>query len=93
MIHLQLTMKKSTHDPEEKHLNETNFYFCDREFHDSEETSIKYADHCHITGEYRGAACQYCNMDNLSLKGTEIPTNFFQNIKGYDMHHIIKGWR
>ena len=76
MIHLQLTMKKSTHEQEEKHLNETTFYLCGREFHDNEETSIKYADHFHITGEYRGAACQYCNMDNLSLKVTEIPTSF-----------------
>ena len=28
-------------------------------------------------------------MNNLSLEGTEIPI-FFHNLKGYDMHHIIK---
>ena len=31
----------------------------------------------------------YCSMNNLSLKGTEIPI-FFHNLKGYDMNHNSK---
>ena len=64
-------------------------FLCYKEFDENEETTRKHADHCHITREYRGAACQYCNMNNLSLKGTEIPI-LFHNLKGYEMHHIIK---
>ena len=49
-------------------------------------TNIK--DHCHITGEFGGVACSYCNMNHLSLKGLELPV-FFHNCTGYDSKHII----
>ena len=89
VMNLQLPMKRVSPVQQEEHRNATNCYLCQKQFNENEETARKHADHCHITGEYRGPACQYCNMNNLSLKGIELPI-FFHNRKGYDMHHIIK---
>ena len=86
---LQLPMKPLSPIQQEEHNNATKCYLCQKQFNVNEETSRTHVDHCHITGEYRGPACQYCNMNNLSLKGVELPV-FFHNLKGYDMHHIIK---
>ncbi|XP_065654802.1 uncharacterized protein LOC136081417 [Hydra vulgaris] len=47
----------------------------------------KVHDHCHITGKYRGAAHQNCNLNN------KIPKFFpvlFHNLSGYDSHLFIK---
>lgn len=44
-------------------------------------------DHCHITGRYRGAAHQYCNLQYK--QPTFIPI-FFHNLAGYDCHLFIK---
>ena len=82
-------MKPLSPIQQEYHTNATRCYLCDNEFNENEETSRKHADHCHITGECCGPACQYCNMNNLSVIGVELPI-FFHNLKGYDMHHIIK---
>ena len=89
VMHLQPPMKLLSPVHQEEHNKATKCYLCQKQFNEIEETSRKHADHCHITGEYRGPACQYCNMNNLSLKGIELPV-FFHNLKGYDMHHIIK---
>ena len=64
-------MKKLTPKQEEEHLNATHCFLCDEEFSENEKSSRKHCDHCHVTGEYHGAACQHCNLDNLSLKGLE----------------------
>ncbi|XP_065679834.1 uncharacterized protein LOC136094149 [Hydra vulgaris] len=44
-------------------------------------------DHCHITGKYRGAAHNKCNL-NYKIP-TFIPV-FFHNLSGYDSHLFIK---
>lgn len=44
-------------------------------------------DHCHLTGTYRGAAHQYCNLNYRIRK--QIPV-FFHNLAGYDCHLFIK---
>ena len=53
-----------------------------------EELNIdKVRDHCHITGKFRGAAHNQCN---LKLR---IPKNFpiiFHNLEEYDGHMILK---
>ena len=43
-------------------------------------------DHCHITGEYRGAAHNVCNLKlRLNPQTTTIPV-VFHNLRGYDSH-------
>ena len=61
-------------------------WICEKEIGDGE---IKVADHCHLTGSFRGAAHQSCNL-NYRLKKSQfkLPV-FFHNLKGYDAHMII----
>jgi hypothetical protein len=51
------------------------------------EKDVKVRDHCHITGKYRGAAHQSCNL-NLRLT-KKIPV-VFHNLRGYDSHLIME---
>ena len=44
-------------------------------------------DHCHWTGEFRGAAHQQCNL--MYRKTYKIPC-YFHNFTGYDSHHIFQ---
>lgn len=47
----------------------------------------KVRDHCHITGQYRGAAHRHCNLQYRLPKFIPI---FFHNLSGYDCHLFIK---
>ena len=58
VMNLQLPMKPLSPIQQEEHRNATECYLCQKQFNENEETSRKHADHCHITGEYRGPACQ-----------------------------------
>ena len=47
-------------------------------------------DHCHITGEYRGAAHNACNLKlRLNPKTTSIPV-VFHNLRDYDSHLLMQ---
>ena len=47
-------------------------------------------DHCHITGNYRGAAHNECNlMYRISKTGWKLPV-VIHNLNGYDSHLIVK---
>ena len=48
----------------------------------------KVRDHDHLTGHYRGAACQDCNT-KMRLKRNVLPV-FFHNLKGYDGHLLCE---
>jgi hypothetical protein len=49
--------------------------------------SDRVRDHCHITGAYRGAAHNLCN---LQYKRPGFVPIFFHNLSGYDSHLFIK---
>ena len=47
-------------------------------------------DHCHITGKYRGAAHNECNLKlRINPKTIPIPV-VFHNLRGYDSHHLMQ---
>ncbi|MFA8451418.1 MAG: endonuclease domain-containing protein, partial [Bacteroidales bacterium] len=47
-------------------------------------------DHCHITGKFRGAAHNACNLKlRIKPKTDQIPV-VFHNLKGYDAHHLMQ---
>ena len=62
-------------------------YICKKEFNNNDKKNYKVRDHCHYTGEYRGAAHNICNLRYKVLK--EIPI-VFHNGSTYDCHFIIK---
>ena len=49
--------------------------------------AVKVKDHCHLTGKYRGAAHQECN---LKYKEPSFIPVIFHNLSGYDAHLFIK---
>lgn len=57
-------------------------YICDKPLFGD-----KVKDHCHLTGRYRGAAHNYCN---LKSKVPNFLPVFFHNLAGYDCHLFIK---
>ena len=54
---------------------------------EKEEKVIKCADHCHITGKYRGAAYNKCN---LRMRVPKFVPVLFHNLEGYDSHLFVK---
>ena len=48
----------------------------------------KVRDHDHATGEYRGAAHNFCN---LQFRRQKVIAVFFHNLRGYDAHFIMRG--
>ena len=47
-------------------------------------------DHCHITGQFRGAAHNKCNLKlRLDPKRFTIPV-VFHNLRGYDSHLLMQ---
>ena len=52
-----------------------------------EEKVTKCKDHCHITGKYRGAACNKCN---LRMRVPKFVPVLFHNLEGYDSHLFVK---
>ena len=73
-----------------------NFKIEQKKFDDAKQNLLKYLkehknvivrDHCHWTGEFRGAAHQQCNL--MYRKTYKIPC-FFHNFSGYDSHHIFQ---
>ena len=52
-----------------------------------EEEVTKCRDYCHITGKYRGAACDKCN---LRMRVPKFVPMLFHNLEGYDSHLFVK---
>ena len=64
-------------------------HICEKKLFRDKETGkiLKVRDHCHFTGEYRGAAHKDCN---LKCKNLLILPVKFHNLQGYDSHLFIK---
>lgn len=58
-------------------------FVCEKEF---DEPPMK--DHCHITGEYRGAICRSCNR--IFVPRRVLPV-LIHNLKSYDANLILRG--
>ena len=79
----------------DQHKKTKNCYACGDEFgtlrvnerSKKEEKVIKCRDHCHITGKYRGAACDKCN---LRMRVPKFIPVLFHNLEGYDSHLFVK---
>ena len=68
---------------EEREFQEaTVCYICERPLNDD-----KVRDHCHLTGRYRGAAHNKCN---LAYKPPKFYPVIFHNLARYDSHLFIK---
>ena len=79
----------------DQHKKSDSYYACGIEFKATrvnektkkKEKVIKCADHCHITGKYRGAACDKCN---LRMRVPKFVPVLFHNLEGYDAHLFVK---
>ena len=71
-----------TNEDEEIYNNSQICWICKEELN-----TDKVRDHCHVTGKFRGAAHNKCNI-NLRLP-RKLPI-IFHNLQGYDGHIIFK---
>ena len=71
-----------TNEDEEIYNNSHICWICKQELN-----TDKVRDHCHVTGKFRGAAHNKCNI-NLRLP-RKLPI-IFHNLQGYDGHIIFK---
>ena len=64
-------------------------HICEQDLNINKETGqiLKVRDHCHFTGEYRGAAHSDCN---LKCRKPFILPVIFHNLQSYDSHLFIK---
>ena len=79
--HFNKNLIMSEKEEEEFQLNNI-CWICEKLIDDDDE---KVRDHCHVTGNFRGAVHWSCNI-NLQL--TKVPV-IFHNLRGYDSHLIF----
>ena len=66
----------------------THCHICEKELKDTDDEEYRSVrDHCHLTGKYRGAAH---NMCNLKFRLPKFYPVIFHNLSGYDSHLFIK---
>ena len=73
-----------TEQDEEDFDNDNICRFCEKEI-----ISDKVRDHCHLTGKFRGAAHNTCNM-NVKQKDSNFIPFAFHNFSNYDCHMFFK---
>ena len=84
-----------TDSEKDQHKETESCYACGIQFNTTrmnkqskkEEKVVKCKDHCHITGKYRGAAC---DKSNLRMKVPMFVPVIFHNLEGYDSHLFVK---
>jgi hypothetical protein len=80
---LKMNEKMILTDDDLKNFNKSiNCHICEQPLNGD-----KVKDHCHITGKYRGASHNNCNI-NFNYKHYKIPV-IIHNLKNYDAHFII----
>ena len=70
-----------TPDDEINYEKATHCHICEEEIY------LKFHDHCHLTGKFRGAAHSICNLKYRLPKFYPV---IFHNLSGYDSHLFIK---
>lgn len=78
-----IPMTPLTHQQVVTHTVATNCYLCNNMF---TETNFKVHDHDHLTGCYRGPACNNCNINYKLPKFIPV---VLHNLSGYDSHFIV----
>ena len=70
-----------------RHDAATECMWCHIVFKDGADSlNRKVFDHCHLTGKYRGPACQRCN--NKLRQDRKVLIVAFHNFRGYDSHGL-----
>ncbi|XP_051167626.1 uncharacterized protein LOC127285571 [Leptopilina boulardi] len=79
-----IPMDRLTHDEIEAFVDAQICHICEGPFLPREK---KVRDHSHLTGKYRGAAHEKCN---LNYQDSRVVPVVFHNLSGYDAHFIIR---
>ena len=75
-------------EAKEKFESATHRHVCGKELNRLVDPIVR--DHCHFTGQFRGAVHQYCNLDyKIDNSGHKLPI-VFHNLCGYDVHLIFQ---
>ena len=84
-----IILKKLEQKDKWKAKEKTNCYLCEKPLlQKNYRDAVK--DHCHLTGNYRGAAHNNCNLKlRINPKTDQIPV-VFHNLRGYDAHHLMQ---
>ena len=98
-LNVQMDMSPLTDEEKSKYENASTCPNCNGSF--DKISCIKVRHHCHTTGRFLGAVCAKCNLQ-LKYSKRKRPNNrndeFFipviaHNMKSYDSHLIIKGYK
>ena len=76
----------TTPEEEQEFEEATVCHICEKKLYNKEGWD-KVRDHCHLTGRYRGAAHNQCNLE---FKLPKFYPVLFHNLSGYDTHMFIK---
>ena len=84
-----MILKKPEQKGKWKAKEKTNCYLCEKPLlQKNYRDAVK--DHCHLTGNYQGAAHNACNLKlRINPKTDQIPV-VFHNLRGYDAHHLMQ---
>ena len=84
-----IILKKPEQKDKQKAKQQTDCYLCKKPLLQKNYRDVV-KDHCHITGKYRGAAHNNCNLKlRINPKTDQIPV-VFHNLRGYDAHHLMQ---
>lgn len=79
-------MKPLTREQKEQYAKATLCHICCKPFSIND---YKVRDHCHLTGNFRSAAHNSCNL-NYHDNNNHVTPVVFHNLSGYDSHFIIR---